>query len=89
LRKHFTTDNLPKGEYNSPPTCKQVGVLVWVAGFSKDLNSRTKSRREPCISSNDASPYGDMMHLLCKYDVAPVGRSDAMFAPKCGEATHH
>ena len=29
---------------------------------------------------NDASPCGDMMHLLHKYDVAPVGRNDAMFA---------
>jgi len=29
---------------------------------------------------NDASPCGDMMHLLRKYDVAPVGRNDAMFA---------
>ena len=29
---------------------------------------------------NDASPYGDMMHLLRKYDVAPVGSNDAMFA---------
>ena len=27
-----------------------------------------------------------MMHLLRKYDVAPVGRNDAMFAIKCGEA---
>ena len=27
-----------------------------------------------------------MMHLLRKYDVAPVGRNDAMFASKCGEA---
>jgi len=25
---------------------------------------------------------GDMMHLLRKYDVAPVDRNDAMFAPK-------
>ena len=33
--------------------------------------------------------YGDMMHLLRKYDVAPDGRNDAMFASKCGEATHH
>ena len=24
------------------------------------------------MSSNDASPYGDMMHLLRKYDVAPL-----------------
>ena len=38
-----------------------------------------------------------MMHRLRRYDVfrlaqndvAPVGRNDAMFAPKCGEATHH
>ena len=30
-----------------------------------------------------------MMHLLRIYDVAPVGRNDAMFAIKCGEATHH
>ena len=30
-----------------------------------------------------------MMHLLRKYDVAPDGRNDAMFAIKCGEATHH
>ena len=37
------------------------------------------------------------MHRLWRYDVfrfaqndvAPVGRNDAMFAPKCGEATHH
>ena len=36
-----------------------------------------------CLS-NDASPYGDMMHLLRKYDIAPVGRNEAMFAPKCG-----
>ena len=35
---------------------------------------------------NDALPCGDMMHLLRKYDVAPVGRNDAMFAIKCGEA---
>ena len=27
--------------------------------------------------------YGDMMHLLRKYDVAPVGRNDAMFATMC------
>ena len=27
-----------------------------------------------------------MMHLLRKYDVTPVGRNDAMFAIKCGEA---
>ena len=26
------------------------------------------------------SPFGDMMHLLRKHDVAPVGRNDAMFA---------
>ena len=33
-------------------------------------------------------PYacGDMMHLLRKYDVAPVGRNDAMFAPMCRQA---
>jgi len=30
-----------------------------------------------------------MMHLLRKYDVAPVGRNDGMFVSKCGEATHH
>ena len=30
--------------------------------------------------------YGDMMHLLRKYDVAPVGRNDAMFAPMCRQA---
>ena len=30
-----------------------------------------------------------MMHLLRNYDVATVGRNDVMFAPKCGEATHH
>ena len=38
-----------------------------------------------------------MMHRLRRYDVfrfaqndvAPVGRNDAMFAPKCGEALHH
>ena len=38
-----------------------------------------------------------MMHRLRRYDVfrfaqndvAPVGRNDAMFALKCGEATHH
>ena len=38
-----------------------------------------------------------MMHRLRRYDVfrcaqndvAPVGRNDAMFAIKCGEATHH
>ena len=29
---------------------------------------------------NEASAYADMMHLLCKYDVAPFGRNDAMFA---------
>ena len=40
-----------------------------------------------CLS-NDAS-LRNMMHLLRKYDVAPVGRNDAMFAIKCGEATHH
>ena len=27
-----------------------------------------------------------MMHLLRKYDVAPVGRNDAMFAPMCRQA---
>ena len=32
------------------------------------------------MSSNDASPCGDMMHLLRKYDVAPFGRNDALFA---------
>ena len=32
---------------------------------------------------------GDMMHLLRKYDVARFTRNDAMFAIKCGEATHH
>ena len=26
------------------------------------------------------------MHLLCRYDVAPIGRNDAMFANKYGEA---
>jgi len=31
----------------------------------------------------------DMMYLLCKYDVVPFGCKDAMFAIKCGEATHH
>ena len=41
-----------------------------------------------CLS-NDASPYGDMMHLLRKYDVARFTRNDAMFAIRCGEATHH
>ena len=30
-----------------------------------------------------------MMHLLRKYDVARFTRNDAMFAIKCGEATHH
>ena len=38
-----------------------------------------------------------MMHRLRRYDVfrfaqndiAPIGRNDAMFAIKCGEATHH
>ena len=38
-----------------------------------------------------------MMHRLRRYDVfrfaqndvAPDDRNDAMFAPKCGEATHH
>ena len=31
-----------------------------------------------------------MMHLLRKYDVAPLrSASDTMFAIKCGEATHH
>jgi len=30
-----------------------------------------------------------MMHSLRKYDVARFTRNDAMFAPKCGEATHH
>ena len=39
-----------------------------------------KSRRR-LVYLNDASPYGDMMHLLRKYDVAPFGRNDAMFAP--------
>ena len=27
-----------------------------------------------------------MMHLLRKYDVAPFGRNDAMFAPMCPQA---
>ena len=27
------------------------------------------------IFSNDASPFGDMMHLLRKYDAAPLRRS--------------
>ena len=27
-----------------------------------------------------------MMHLLRKYDVAPFGRNDAMFAPMCRQA---
>jgi hypothetical protein len=38
-----------------------------------------------------------MMYRLRRYDVlrfaqndvAPADRSDAMFAPKCGEAMHH
>ena len=38
---------------------------------------------------NDASPCGDMMYLLRKYDVARFTRNEAMFALKCGEATHH
>ena len=29
---------------------------------------------------NEASARADMKHLLRKYDVAPVGRNDAMFA---------
>ncbi len=33
---------------------------------------------------------GNMMHLLRKYDVAPLrSANDAMFAIKCGEATLH
>ena len=36
--------------------------------------------------SNDASPYGDMMNLLRKYDVARFTRNDAMFAPMCRQA---
>ena len=34
---------------------------------------------------NDASPCGDMMHLLRKYDVAPFGRNDVMFACHANE----
>ena len=66
-----------------------------ISHFGKQIKAK------PCISSNDASPCGDMMHLLCKYDVAPFGRNDAMFAPMwrshaslgeaviIGEAQHH
>ena len=30
-----------------------------------------------------------MMYRRCRYDVAHFIRNDAMFAIKCGEATHH
>ena len=29
---------------------------------------------------NDVSPYGDMIYLLCKYDIARFTRYEAMFA---------
>jgi len=32
---------------------------------------------------------GDMMYLLRKYDVAPVGRSDVMFAKSIRRSQHH
>ena len=33
--------------------------------------------------SNDASPYGDMMHLLRKYDVAPLRSAMIRCLPLC------
>ena len=41
------------------------------------------------VKSEMMHRHGDMMHLLRKYDVARFTRNDAMFAIKCGEATHH
>ena len=32
---------------------------------------------------NDASPYGDMMHLLRKYDVAPLRSAMMRCLPQC------
>jgi len=37
---------------------------------------------EICLS-NDASPYGDMMHLLRKYDVAPLRFAMMRCLPQC------
>jgi len=36
-----------------------------------------------CTTLRVAMPYGDMMHLLRKYDVARCTRDDAMFAHMC------
>ncbi len=56
--------------------------------FGLNLTEKTLVFRYPYVF-NDASPDGDMRHLLRKYDVASCGRNDAMFAISCGEATHH
>ena len=42
--------------------------------------------RHSLVYLNDASPCGDMMYLLCKYDVARFTRNDAIFAIMCRQA---
>ena len=50
--------------------------------------ARKLSRKYKLYKLNEASPCGDMMHLLCKYDVAPLLATMMRCLPLCAAGTH-
>ena len=65
--------------FHATPTEKSIDNSTSLFSFMARLLLSLLYHIIICLP-NDASPYGDMMHLLRKYDVAPVGRNDVMFA---------
>ena len=51
------------------------------------MNYSIKAEINQCGTKRSEVSLRDMMHLLRKYDVAPVGCNDAMFAKNISEAT--